>query len=552
MKTYRFVAVALALAVSPVLAVALMAFGASDAAAASLHAPDILHEISRGFSSEHLMASWPALLALRSDLDALLKKAKDKIGEIKDDTAPDAARSIEAEHKTLLDQIEAKRAEIAAEEKLGDPATRGQQQPSNENSRAEANRAADILDIGTRAGMEASVIQEAIRNGTSLDAFRIRAFDAIVERQNGHRTDPARSRIVRDEQETRRTGMQVAMAFRMGGIETLTADQQGQARSFMENHDMVDFAAEAIGHRGRIRSAFDRYEVIERAFHSTSDFPAIFSSAMNTTLERQYALAQPTYRRIAARMDFMDFRPHYTVKAGEFPMLEKMTENGDITFGTFGESKEQIQVVPYAKGIRVSRQMLVNDRLNAIGRTIGGYGRTVARFEDMTFFSMMLAATTVLSDGQVVFHSTHANVAGSGAAISVASIGAGKAAMRKQKGLDDAILDIQPSILLVSPDKETEALQYLSPILAADSVKVNPYVGTLDPVVSVYLSGNAWYLFADPADAPVYHWGLLEGATAPRVRIDEPFGSQGMGVTVEHDFGCGATDFRGGYKNPGA
>ncbi|HXV31865.1 MAG TPA: peptidase, partial [Sinorhizobium sp.] len=338
----------------------------------------------------------------------------------------------------------------------------------------------------------------------------------------------------------------------MGGIDQPTGDQAALARGFMDNHDLVDFAAAASGYRGSIRTVRDREDVLTRAFHSTSDFPAIFSSAINTVLERRYALALPTYRRISHRRDFMDFRPHYAVKVGEFPMLEKLTESGEIKFGTFGEGKEQIAVVPYAKGIRISRQMMVNDRLGAIGGLLGGYGRTVSRFEEVTFYAMMLSASTKLSDNQVVFHASHNNLAGAGAAISVASIGAGKAAMRKQKGLDGATLNIQPAILLVSPDKETEALQYLAPITANDSVKVNPHVGTLEPVVAAELSGNAWYLFASPDEAAVYQWGLLDGYTAPRIRFDEPFGTQGMAMTVEHDFGVGAIDYLGGYKNPGA
>jgi hypothetical protein len=66
MKHYRFVAVALALAVLPLIAIAFSGFAASDAMAASLHAPDALHNAVRGFMSDHIMAAWPALLALRA------------------------------------------------------------------------------------------------------------------------------------------------------------------------------------------------------------------------------------------------------------------------------------------------------------------------------------------------------------------------------------------------------------------------------------------------------------------------------------------------------
>ena len=409
--------------------------------------------------------------------------------------------------------------------------------------------AADALRSVRRAGMTDEQVDAALRSCASMEDVRVRVFDHLSETSSRTRTDPAR--VTRDEAETRRSGLTAALAYRMGGDEP-EGEVASMARGFMDLRDAVEFAAEFIGHRGSIRSVREREDVLSRAFHSASDFPAIFSDAINTSLERRYALREPTYREISRRRDFMDFRPHYAVGIGEFPMLEKLTEAGEIRFGTFGESKEQIAVVPYAKGIRVSRQMLVNDRLGAIAELMGGYGRTVSRFEEITFYAMMLSASTKLADGKVVFHADHANLAGSNAAINVASIGAGKAAMRKQKGLDDATLNLTPSILLVSPDKETEALQYIAPITANDSVKVNPHVGTLSPIVSGELTGNAWYLFADPEEAAVYQWGLLDGYTAPRVRFDEPFGTQGIGMTVEHDFGVGAIDYRGGYKNTGA
>ncbi|OWV94261.1 hypothetical protein ATY81_12480 [Rhizobium sp. R72] len=545
MKMKNVLAVACTLAIACV-----MSFGlVSEAFAAMPHAPVHIATLLDAVREYGPDLAIP-LIVMRANLAELQKRATDKIAELKDDTAPDAARTIQADHKKLLEDIEALQGEIRKAEQDEANANGTVTPPANPTANSDGARAADIYDIGTRAGMTNEVIQAALRNGTAVDAFRAQAFDHMTAQSA--RTPTSGVHVVRDEAETRRAGLTTALAFRLGGIDQPTGDQASQARGFIDNHDVVEFAAAAMGYRGMLRTVREREEMLERAFHATSDFPAIFSSAINTLLERRYALAQPTYRRISRRRDFVDFRPHYAVSVGEFPMLEKLTESGEIKFGTFGEGKETIAVLPYAKGIRVSRQMMVNDRLNAIGEVLGGYGRTVARFEEITFYAMMLSANTKLSDGQVVFHANHNNLAAAGSAITVASIGAGKAAMRKQKNLDGATMNVQPSILLVSPDKETEALQYLSPINANDAIKVNPHVGTLEPVVAAELSGNAWYLFASPDEAAVYQWGLLDGYSAPRIRFDEPFGTQGQAMTVEHDFGVGAIEFRGAYKDPGA
>jgi hypothetical protein len=103
----------------------------------------------------------------------------------------------------------------------------------------------------------------------------------------------------------------------------------------------------------------------------------------------------------------------------------------------------------------------------------------------------------------------------------------------------------------VGPDKETEAEQLVASITANDTVKVNPLSGKLTPVVTPEVTGNQWYLLAEGRGSCFVH-GFLEGAAAPRVRTEEPFGTQGMAMTIEHDFGLGAVDFRGGWKNPGA
>ncbi len=535
-------AVALTLAVGLVA----LAFVGADPALAATHAPLFDGTILDGFTLDRLVEASPGLVALRAKLTDLTRQAEEKQASITYDMDETAVRTIEQEHEALLRQVEETRAAIAEAEREETAGGEG-----GGNNEPAAGSAADILSIGRRAGMDMDDIETAIRDGVTVEDFRTRAFDHLAGQSNSTRTDPAR--VQRDERETTRAAMVEAMSYGLGAPVPQSGPSQA-ARGYMDLLDVPEFAARALGHRGRLATVREREELLARAFHSTSDFPAIFSDAINTMLDRRYALAEPTYRRIARRGDFMDFRPHYSVGIGEFPMLKTLTEAGEIRFGTFGESKETVAVVPYARGIRLTRQMLVNDRLGALAQLMGGYGRTVSRFEEITFYTMMLSANTKLADGKVVFHADHGNLGtgGSASAINTAGLSAGKKAMRKQKGLDDAKLNITPKILLVSPDKEDEALQYLSPILAGESAKVNIHVGTLEPVVSAELDGNAWYLFADPEDAAVYRYGLLDGYSAPRVRFDEPFGTQGVGMTVEHDFGVGAIDYRGGYKNTGA
>jgi hypothetical protein len=314
---------------------------------------------------------------------------------------------------------------------------------------------------------------------------------------------------------------------------------------------LVDIAADAVNFTGRrMLNARDIDNIFSRASHSTSDFPIIFEGAVNRTLEQRYALAQPTFKRFARKKNFRDFRPDTTVKTGDFPMMEKILENGKIKFGSFGEGKEAVQAFSYAIALNISRPMLINDDLGAIAELLTSYGSMVALFEEVTFYSGAYNAR--LADGKTVFHADHNNLAAQGTGITVDSVGDGRKSMSLQKSLDNKPMLANPArIMVVGPDQLTEAEKLLASITPATVSTVNIFSGKFELVETSQITGNQWSLHADPAAGSNYRWGYLDGYEAPRVRMDEPFGQQGFSMSVEHDFGCGATDFRFGYSNPG-
>jgi len=75
------------------------------------------------------------------------------------------------------------------------------------------------------------------------------------------------------------------------------------------------------------------------------------------------------------------------------------------------------------------------------------------------------------------------------------------------------------------------------------------------PITEPRLDGTSttgWYLFADPAIAPVVVYGYLEGQEGPYTETRNGFDVDGVEVKIRHDFGCGVIDFRGAYLNDGA
>lgn len=409
--------------------------------------------------------------------------------------------------------------------------------------------AAPFMAAGRLSEADVSVL---VDDGTSAEMAGSRFMATMAARETA--PAPRVTERGRDETETRRLAMEGALTARLS-----RGQPEDIARPYMD-FSIVDMAAERMGARRVPGNFAAREDVLRMAFHSTSDFPVLLENAMNRSLAARYRQAQPTYRRLARQRSYQDFRDHTTVRVGDFPGLKPVSaEAGELKAGTFGESKEKTSVKPYGVQVLFTRQLLVNDSLDGIMDILNDRGAAVARFEDRTFYDMMLSGAnadgpTLNETTRQVFNTTDGTKAATAAAVNVTSLSLARAALRKRKSLDGAELELTPAILLVGPDKETEAQQLLNKgILPEQVANVNVFNdGALSLGVTAKITGNAWYVFASPSDAPCFEWGLLEGYTAPRFRMEDPFGFQGTKFSLEHDFGCGAIDFRGGYKNAGA
>lgn len=507
------------------------------------------------------------LAELRARHAELLAKATAKADEVKDGMPEVDVRRIEKEHDDLMAQAEDVKRQIAeaeAEEQRsrttppGDNSDEAVRQAREAGAAAERTRVAEIRSIARQGNVDEAVITRAIDDGTTVEAFRKIVLDLVAARsQEGTGTGARVTPGSQDEVESRRRGMTEAIIARLaraGGQRNVQISEIGRRYGEMA---LAEMAAECIGHRGLLRTVRQVDDMFSRAFLTTSDFPAILMDAMTRRLLDRYQVATPTYLLWCARYVNPDFRATNVIRAGDFPALQPVGQTGEIKSGTFSESKEQLQVSPYAVMLNFSRQMIINDQLAAIDQVLGSAGVRVRDWENVQAYAKLLegsgAGPTLLTDNKRVFHADHGNLAQTPSIIDVANVGIGRAAMRKQKTLDGILANFQPKTLLTGPDKETQAEQLLTSITPATNATAVPAsMRNLMPAADGNLSGNVWYLFADPAVAPCFHYGYLEGYEGPRMSSQEHFGVQGMSVKLEHDFGIAATDFRGGFRNAGA
>jgi phage major head subunit gpT-like protein/phage head maturation protease len=424
--------------------------------------------------------------------------------------------------------------------------------PANGNvNRAEINQ--EIRSIAAVAGLDQAWTDAQIDAGATVDQARAAAFEAMRTRSGGDiRTERPTVQMGHsyDDPNTVRTAMAHALAARLAPH---LVKPEGQATQFM-GYRTLDCAGELAIRRGDRLNRFDQHALLERAVgaHSTSDFPLLLADAANKILLAQYNMAPPTYRRWAAKRGFNDFKAHKFLRVGDFPSHQEVAESGELTFSTLSENREQITAKEYARGIIIGRRALINDDMGALSGFATMAAVRAAADENNLVYSVIASNGPTLSDSVAMFNSAHGNKAASGTDIDVTNVAAARAAMRKQTSLDGLKLNITGSILLCGPDKELKARQLVAQITAAKASDVNPWSGTLDVLVDAEITGNRWYIVADPMMVPTVVYGYVNGAEGPQILTERDFNTQGIKVRSGFDFGAGAIDFRGMYLNEGA
>lgn len=340
------------------------------------------------------------------------------------------------------------------------------------------------------------------------------------------------------------------------------------ARAGVEKHDagnefrgmtLMDVARASLEMGGDYRRGMDKREMVAAAFtQSTSDFPVLLENVMHKALLAAYAEAPDTWSRFCRRGEVSDFRAHKRYRVGSFGNLDAINELGEFKNKSIPDGEAE-PITADTKGniVNISRKAIINDDLSAFV----GLGQQLARAGKRTVEAdvyALLASNPALSDTVALFHASHSNLAGSGAAISVATLDAGRVAMKKQTGVGgNDYLDIMPAVLVCGAAaggsaRVTVNAQY-DPDTANKLQKPNAVNGIVKDIVDTpRISGNEWYLFADPAVAPVIEVAFLDGIDEPFLDVQQGWNVDGAQYKVRLDYGVAAIDYRGAYKNAGA
>lgn len=437
----------------------------------------------------------------------------------------------------------------------------------------ERARVGGIRALGTKHGMEADFIDELVNSETTLDAAREKILDKLAETSDGlniGHTSPARVTV--DQRDKFIEGATnwilvkagvaplVEQAAALRG-ETIRIDP-GEFRGVRN----VDLAREALSNMGISCSARDPDIIVREAMtargavitQTTSDFPLLFENAIHRTLQAAYAITPDTWSRFAGTGTVTDFRDHSRYLRGSFGALDNVNEAGEFKNKPIPDlAKEKIRATTKGNIINLSRQAIVNDDMEVFSGLAVDLGRAAKLTIEIDVYAL-LNSNPLMNDGTALFHANHGNLAGVGAAPSVAAFDAIDAAMGAQKDISgNEYLEISPSVLLVPRGLRGAALTINGSEYDPDAVnklqKPNIVRGLFsDIVASQRITGTAYYAFADPNVAPAIEVVFLNGVTEPFTDSQDGWRVDGVEWKVRHDYGVGAVNYRSAYKQPGA
>ncbi len=414
-----------------------------------------------------------------------------------------------------------------------------------EAAEQERQRCADITALCRQFGLEPD---EHIEIGRSVDEVR----QVVLDKLEKERSAVPTATVTVDERDKFRSAVTDGLAVRAG----LSIEKPAAGYDSYRGLRLLDIARECVSRSGDNQRYAGDDELIRAAISGTSDFPLILSNVAHKSMALAYQAAPTTFEQWTRKGTVSDFKPHTRYRLSEAEELVEMTEHGEFKHAEVSEASQTVQAGTYGRSFTITRKALINDDLDALSTIPAKYGAAAKRMINRMVYGLINDNVTV--EGKALFHSTRNNLAATGGPLSVVTLGAGRAAMRKQKNIGaKEYLNIAPAYLLVPTDLETEAQQLVSSIVdpSKNNATPNPFVNRLTVIADPYLdegSATAWYLAGAPGMIDTVEVAYLKGKEMPTMESMVSFDMLGVKWRIYFDFGVKALDFRGLYKNPGS
>jgi hypothetical protein len=221
-------------------------------------------------------------------------------------------------------------------------------------SMAELRRENKILDLARKAGLDDEKTAELVRSGKPVDEVAVDVFTFIRDHKMsqapaGH---PARGvEVTRDQGDTLMRGIEEALVSRvMPG--TKVSDLGREYRGYT----LLEYARMYLESRGINTRGMGKTELVQRGFHSTSDFPLLFSNLAGKSLDAAYQEEPHTWSAFSRQRNLPDFKLASDLVVAADLTPEPLLEGGEYKAGTLQEAQHQWKLATYARKVTVTRQ----------------------------------------------------------------------------------------------------------------------------------------------------------------------------------------------------
>jgi hypothetical protein len=420
-----------------------------------------------------------------------------------------------------------------------------------ERSLQELRRENRILDMARKANLSDEQTRSLIDSGKPVDQVAVDLFtmvrDGMSQSKAGHPVLQAQLEVTRDQGDTLMRGIEDALTARVMPGQKLS-DLGREYRGYT----LLEYARMYLESRGVNTRGMSKTDLVVRGFHSTSDFPLLFSNLAGKSLDAAYMEEPHTWRAIARQRNLPDFKLASDLIVADSLTPEALLEGGEYKSGTLVEAQHQWRLATYAKKVSVTRQAIINDDLSALERIPEMLGRGFRRLESNLVWALITGNAVTSVDNQALFHSSHNNYPGSAASINTAGINAMRKLMRKQTDIAGNTINLTPSYMLVPTDLEATALQFLFPngfmanTRTGDNGPITVQSAGIELIVEPRLDGAAsiFYLAAAPTSVEGIVYGYLAGEEGPTVTTTEKRDPDGVELLARFDFGCAVKDYR--------
>lgn len=321
-----------------------------------------------------------------------------------------------------------------------------------------------------------------------------------------------------------------ALTARVGTGELINGNQY-------KNKSLMELAAICVGGKAHL---FGKRELVNRAFNS-SDFGRVIGDSIQAVINDEMAQREPLFKRLATIENLPDFKERDLITINDAPDLLHVSEDGEYKDALISSTGEKIKLATFGREIKVTREAIINDDIDLIGKIPRKMVQAAFRLADKLMFSAIFDGK--MADGESVFIASNSQD-GVTKDDYQALVMACYTKIAKQKTSHGSPLGLKGDLLLASIDHGATLEAVINTASKPDVF--NPAYKKFNEVISTdYLEAINGAIGVTSRDFESVVMGFLDGNSAPLLETKEDWSTDGATFRITYDLSSKVVDRRG-------